>query len=135
MAVAIDPNTRELYVLREDRLAPPGAQTTFLLRPVTAGEFSALTAAAGREVFAHELAFAGLVGWENLRDTEGADVPYSAAAARTRLCVRWLLELGAVVARLSRLTEDDVGNSGSPPLSSSAACPTNARTSPVGASV
>lgn len=121
MAVAIDPNTRERYVLQEDRDAPPGAQTAFVLRPVTAGEFLELTRETGRDLFAVELAFRGLVGWDNLRDAAGASVPYSAEAARTRLSARWLLELGTAVAALSRITDGDAGNSGSPPASSSAA--------------
>lgn len=121
MAVAIDPQARERFVLAQDRDLPTERQTVFILRPVTAGEFVDLTSKVARDLFPHEMAFKGLCGWENLRDAAGAEVVYSAVAARERLAVPWILEIGVAVARLSRITEADVGNSESPQASSSAA--------------
>lgn len=118
MAVAINPNARETYVLEEDRALPETERTEWLLRPVTAGDFAEIGRKSAGEFFLADLGFAGLCGWNNFRDTDGRQVVYSPEAARTRVAVRWIREIAVAVAALSRIREPDEKNSESPQPSS-----------------
>lgn len=120
MAVAINPDARETYVLIEDRDLADVERTEFILRPVTAGEFNELCRRSGGDLFLGDLALAGICGWTNLRGSDDKQVAYSEAAAKNRLSPRWLREIAAAVARLSRLAEPDEKNSVSPQPSSAA---------------
>lgn len=121
MAVAINPNQRVSYVLDEDRSLPESERTEFVLRPITAGDFLAISKSPdGRPILA-DIAIVGICGWTNLRDEAGAQVAYSEEAKRARLLARWIPELASEVAKLSRLSRRDEKNSESPQPSSAAA--------------
>src|SRR3990170_460493 len=88
MVVALDPRLPFAYVLKSDRSLPPDQQTRFQLRPLTYQEdvylrdqTVVISEDGGGKVMMgsrRNLRLRlGLVGWSNLRDAQGRDVPFA----------------------------------------------------------
>lgn len=92
MAISLCPNATKQFVLPEDRETPKDQQTVFRIKVFSAGEFRKFLKKAKiitskknddrtltetcDEIL--ELCKQGVVGWQNLKDQDGQDVPFSA---------------------------------------------------------
>lgn len=136
------------FVPSEDRALPHGQQTTFHLRRLTVGERAAIADMELEEVLSQdengralltrrrrpgmsqlERVRAGLAGWDNLQDANGAPIlfvlgPPRQVAGRVAGCVsdelldlipeNALIEIERAIYDAARLTDEDRKNSQSP---------------------
>lgn len=139
MVIALTPRLRHPYVLRRERSLAAEQRTTFYLRTLTVEERAALmdisssfdqddrTIRVPAGTQALSTVRAGLLGWSNLKDDKGADVPFEAGAERAvlgghkvapptdacldRLPLDVLLELANAIRDAATLSDDDAKNS------------------------
>jgi hypothetical protein len=95
MAIAVNPNEPFDYVLEADRDLPPDEQTVFHLRPLSHSQRTKLddlrfrmegkTQVVGTPAgyMQDQVLKAGLMGWDNLRDAHGEQVPFVTTAPKT----------------------------------------------------
>lgn len=135
MVIAITPDKEREYVLRHERTLPEEQQTRFRIRTLTTRERTSLQdrqavfmQATGEMLhktgtYALETLRCGLVGWSNLKNSEGSDVPFETEEKKrnvagilrrpvTDSCIDMLAaeyvdELAAAIHDFSRLGEDD----------------------------
>lgn len=116
MAVGIDPNKVDRYVLPEDRKLPKEEQTIFLLKPLKhcirvnlADQATDITGQLKNSVeFIAKVVENGLVGWDNFKTGEGADIIFGEKAGAenlSSLAFDQLNELAVRILELSGLTE------------------------------
>ncbi len=135
MVIAVTPDERHTFVLPAERELPEGQQTKFFLRTLTTRERLALDRSridSSGDRFIDfgdrclETLRAGLTGWDNLVDANGAAVPYEQTGAELDVCgVRRrcisdaslnrlpgdvVTEVLREINRLTELTPEDVGN-------------------------
>jgi hypothetical protein len=124
MVVAVDPQAPFNYILEEDRESE--APTVFKLKALSARELARIEDGVRLDLQRQEMTLrsgskpldilaAGLVGWENLKDAQGKEVPFKAGdlACLDYLLPRWRGELANAITEQTRLPEAEAKNSAS----------------------
>jgi len=120
MPIALTPNKKWDYVLREDRGLPPDKQTIFKLKALSSEEFFAIQNIQYTNGFGtanQSVLIIGLVGWENFLDNQGQAVPFNledGACAQEnldRLTPAIMMELIGAIRKRNELSEDEIKNS------------------------
>lgn len=141
MALAISSESRR-YVLKEEEQLPVESQSVFLIRPLTGRQraklrdmqryadpprFATFNGKDGKpfqfpipensDEIAYERVSLGLVGWENFKYLSGGECPFTDKQEQNldKLEDALLQELSFAIEALSIVTEEEAGNSSSPP--------------------
>ena len=81
MAVIVDPDVPREFILPADGKKPKKDQTVFQLKPMTGREFAkiagAMAAAQEEPEKIYDLLKVSIVGWSGLKNSSGAEVPFS----------------------------------------------------------
>lgn len=125
MVIAINPEERRSFVLSDDLKLPKEAQTVFWIKPMTYGFRAEIDDLMGTYLGKREniatamsrIVEQCLVGWDNLKSSGGALVPFSpspsggaSSSSLAHLRAEWRMELGIAIYSWSSLSEPDAKN-------------------------
>lgn len=125
MVIALDPNEKRPYVVIDDQKLPKEQQTVFWIKPMDYSLRAEIDDLMGIYVGKRENVGAAmakilercLVGWDNLKSSSGALIPFAASpnggaspSSLSLLKQEWRIELGAAIYAWSALSEADAKN-------------------------
>ena len=114
MAIIVDPDVPKEFVLPADGKKPKKDQTVFLLKPMSGREFAkiagAMASAQEEPEKIYDLLKVSVVGWEGLKNSSGAEVPFSIDSIDL-LPVDMASALAEASISLSGLTPEEAGKS------------------------